>query len=130
MKMAFMLSNADNRHLNASDYLNVIAHGFPQDLATVSYIATVPWLLCIISIWTTKHYINIIFFAYSCIIAPIMTIILISDCILYDFWQFKLDATIFNYMGRSANITGNISTVFLVVTLLLATVVCGLMLFT
>ncbi len=130
MKMAFMLYNADNRHLNASDYLNVIAHGFPQDLATVSYIATVPWLLCIISIWTAKHYINIIFFAYSCIIAPIMTIILISDCILYDFWQFKLDATIFNYMGRSANITGNISTVFLVVTLLLATVVCGLMLFT
>ena len=119
MKVAFMLYNTDNNDVTFSDYIDVIANGFSQDLTTISYLAVFPWLVCVISIWTTDIWLNRTIYIYCCIICITLSFILVGDCILYSFWQFKLDATIFNYMDSTNNITANISTTMLVVSLIL-----------
>lgn len=129
MKVAFMLYNADNNDLTFSDYIDVIANGFSQDLTTISYLAIFPWLICVISIWVTKRWLNRAVFIYCCIFCVILSFILIGDCILYSFWQFKLDATIFNYLDSTNNITANISTTLLVVSLILVGVLSAALLF-
>ncbi len=129
MKVAFMVYNTDGRLITANDYFNVLANGLTQDLSTTSYLALLPWLLSIVSVWTTSRKLNMVVFAYCCIIAPVLSAILISDCILYDFWQFKIDFSIFNYMGRSSNVTGNTSTLFLVVAVVIMVALSAAMLF-
>lgn len=129
MKVAFMMYNADGRALSLGDYASVWAHGLTQDLSTTSYLAAPLLLVCIISVWTASRRLNTAAFVYCCVIAPVLALILVSDCILYDFWQFKIDFTIFNYMGHSSNVTGNITTGFLIVAIVVVAALAGAILF-
>ena len=115
MKVVFMLYNHDSGTFGFADIFSVIFHGLPQDLTTAGYYSIFPWLMCFISIWTTRRWLNKSLSIYSWFIAILLSLILVADCGLYSFWQFKLDATIYNYLDSPKDIVASVSTIYVII---------------
>ena len=113
MKIVFYVYNSPHSSFRIADIIAVIAHGLPQDLSTVSYLAVLPWAVCVTTIWFQKKWLSALLNIYYYIISPLLVLILIGDCVLYKFWQFKIDATIFNYLDSPKDIVVNVSGLFL-----------------
>lgn len=118
-KIVFVLYNSDNQQTTFGDAIDIIVHGFLQDLATACYLAIVPWVASVVSIWVNRRWLIRATNIYYGLIALPLSLILVGDCILYSFWQFKLDATIFNYLDNLNNVTANISVLMLVLALVI-----------
>ncbi len=118
MKVVFMLYKAAGLSFAAADVFGVIIHGLPLVLTSVSYLSILRWLAMAVSLWYTGPWLRRILNIYACIVASLLAIILVVDCVLYDFWDFKIDATIFNYMDNPRFVLANVSWWFVLVGLL------------
>ena len=114
MKVVFMLYNSAANAFALGDVFSVLWHGLPLDLSTTSYLTVLPWLFSMLGEkWRkplTKY--------YCILIAPLLALILVADTVLYEFWQFKLDATIFNYIGNPTEALASVSAWFVILALL------------
>lgn len=115
MKPLFMLYNHEGYSVSFADVWSVVWHGFPLDLSTSGYLMAFPLLLmllsCVVRIPGQKY----VLATYYGLTALLVAIILMTDCALYPFWQFKLDATVFTYMHSIHTITANVSLWFMVI---------------
>ena len=118
MKVVFMLYNAKGNDFGVTDIFAVLWHGLPLDLSTTSYLTSVPLLVCILSLWLSGKWPRLTTKIYSCIIAPLLSLILVADTVLYRFWQFKLDATIFNYIDSPKEAVASVSVWFVLIAIL------------
>lgn len=118
MKPVFMLYNHNEFAANVKDYFEVITHGLPLDLSTAGYLTTFPLLVILFSTWLKIPHQNYILHIYYGITAFLLSIILCVDCALYSFWQFKLDATVFNYINSPKDMLASVSVGFLVLAFL------------
>ncbi|NDV65085.1 LTA synthase family protein [Bacteroides sp. 224] len=84
-----------------SDYLHVIWNGLPLDFAVAGYFTAIPGLLLIAGLWIFPHIIKPIFKGYFAVISLILSVIFITDLILYEYWGFRLDSTPFFYFFSS-----------------------------
>lgn len=87
-------------------------HGFWLDVATTGYILLPIWLFLLITVWIGKSYPRLrkwILFVYLVIIALLTSAIIVGDTMLYPYWLFKIDATIFNYLGQPEGITNSVT---------------------
>ena len=84
-----------------TDYLDVIRHGLPLDLATAAYFTIIPGLLIIASLWIVPAVVNAAFKCYYAIISFFLSVIFICDFVLYEHWGFRLDSTPFFYFFSS-----------------------------
>ena len=89
-----MLYNAKGNDFGVTDIFAVLWHGLPLDLSTTSYLTSIPLLVSILSLWMSGKWPRLTTKIYCCIIAPLLSLILVADTVLYRFWQFKLDALI------------------------------------
>lgn len=129
MKVVFMLYNAEESGFGVADIGAVLLHGFPLDLSTSLYLLILPWAVCVASIWIKGRWPERVLIVYGWVIAVLLALILVGDCALYEYWQFKLDATIFNYITSPSSIVASVSGLFLFVGILavaLLTAVIGL----
>ncbi len=99
-KPIFMLCNASGDEVVLSDYLQVMAHGFAMDLSTAAYFVVLPLLTAVVACWLCLQgkVLNVCFYIYFGIVAIVCATGLVIDCVLYGFWEFKLDATVLNYI--------------------------------
>jgi phosphoglycerol transferase MdoB-like AlkP superfamily enzyme len=118
MKPVFMLYNHSEYAANFKDYFEVITHGLPLDLSTAGYLTALPLLITLLSTWLTIPFQNRILQIYYGITALLLSIILCTDCALYSFWQFKLDATVFNYINSPKDMIASVSIGYLLLGLL------------
>lgn len=83
-----------------SDIFQVLYHGLPLDLSMSGYLTAIPALLLIASIWIKPKVIGNIFNVYFGIILSIIAIISIVDLVVYPYWGFHFDSTVFLYLQK------------------------------
>lgn len=130
MKIVFMLYNRNDAGFAFGDVMEVIAHGAPLDLTTTAYLCIWPWLLCVLSVWTSGNWTRKAFRIYAWVVGIVMAIFLVTDCVLYNFWQYKIDATILVYIDRPADVLASISALYAVGGVLLIAVLAAIIVFT
>lgn len=100
-KPLFILFNEPkSRNIVPADYLAVLFHGLPLDLATAAYITALPWITVLIGVWLPAHNLRKAHFLYTGILSVLLALIFTADTCLYSFWDFKLDGTVFNYLDH------------------------------
>ena len=120
-KVVFMLYNADSQSFSGGDIADVIAHGISLDLSTALYVIAVPFLICVVSIFSGPiRLLRLLLNGYYVLIAVTMSTVFVADTSLYKFWHFKLDASCLQYLETPTEAMASVSTGYLVVRLLAA----------
>ena len=100
-KVAFTLIHSSlGGGVSASDVYQVLYHGLPLDLSMSGYFTAIPALILILSIWFDPKYVARIFNVYFIIVLSIIAIITVADIVLYPYWGFHFDSTVFLYLQK------------------------------
>ena len=109
-KLVFMLCNQEGHQFAVGDIVDVIAHGLTLDLSTALYFLILPFLLMLVSLyWCKKQVLTSILSVYNLIIAIAFTLAFVADTSLYEFWQFKLDASCLQYLETPTEAMASVS---------------------
>ena len=115
-KPVFMLYNEmAEKGAGTGDMLQVILHGASLDATTAGYFTALPFLLAMISIWTSKFPFKKLLLPYYIITSLIIAVIFVVDMGLYPFWGFKLDASIFLYLDSPKEAMASVSLGFILI---------------
>lgn len=118
-KPLFMLYNGSiEKGFGFADYMQVMVHGASLDAATAGYLTAFPFLLVLISIWFRKFPLKKILYGYYILAAALISIIFVVDMVLYTFWGFKLDASVFLYIDSPKEALASVSVGFILLRVL------------
>ena len=102
-KPLFMLYNADiDPTVSVSDYLAVMWHGLPLDVTTSAYTLVLPWLLLLVAKLVPRFPLRPLLRSYYALVSLLQALIFVADTVMYSFWHFKLDSTVFLYTDKPA----------------------------
>ena len=105
--------------LTIGDMAQVIIHGLGLDLSTTGYLSAIPFLVVWAGMWLPHLNHKTVLAPYFILVSLLISLICVGDTSLYAFWQFKLDATIFNYLDAPKQALASVSTFYIVIRLLL-----------
>ncbi|MBO4315534.1 MAG: LTA synthase family protein, partial [Prevotella sp.] len=114
-KVVFMACNHEGQDFTIGDVINVILHGLSLDLSTALYLLIVPFLLTFICIWMNLP--NGLFRGYYAIVSIILALAFVTDTSLYEFWQFKLDASCLHYLETPTDAMASVTKSYLLIRL-------------
>ena len=109
-----------------SDLTKIYYHGLPLDLATAGYLTIIPFLIIWIYLVFPKLNPRKILMGYDGIIALLLSIITLADASLYEFWEFKLDATVFLYLDDPKNAFASVSLAYIAIRVLAIIILAGI----
>lgn len=113
-KLLFMGYNHSAEEWGVGDIIAVVRHGLPMDLSTSAYLTAIPWLLCLVAVWWRRLPLRGLLIAYFAIISILLAFILLGDTLLYEYWKFKLDASIFSYVGATRGAVQSVSMAYVI----------------
>ena len=114
-KPVFMLYNSASHPFTVGDVSAVIAHGLTLDLSTALYFLILPFLLVMVSIfWTNQKLLHAILKVYWAVVSCAFALAFVADTCLYEFWQFKLDASCLQYLESPSEAMASVSTGYLI----------------
>ncbi len=114
-KVAFLWYNHAVEAFSITDTWQVIWHGLTMDLSTAAYLTAIPWLCCLVSLWWGKMPLRRLLLPYYIVVCTLVSAIVVGDTVMYGFWKFKLDSTIFPYLRHAEGATNSVSPWFIVV---------------
>lgn len=123
-KPLFMLFNHeywDNPSL--SDVWGVIKAGIRLDLSTSAYLLLIPLLVCLISLFWEEFRMRKYMRFYYVPIAVLLSVIFISDTVLYSFWGSKLDASELMYVHDPVGMLSSLSLTYTILAIAAVAVV-------
>lgn len=91
------------------DFAAIYYHGFALDVATAGYLTVLPWLLLLAHLIFPAFNPRRIIIAYDACIATLLAVATLADASLYEFWEFKLDSTVFFYLNDPKNAFASVS---------------------
>lgn len=121
-KILFMLFNHSGHDFSLKDVVQVVWHGKSLDFSTSLYLFTVPFLLTIVSLWIRMP--KWVYRIWYVVLAILLPLAFVADTSLYEFWQFKLDASCLSYLETPTEAMASVSIGYLIVRLL-CLVLCG-----
>lgn len=125
-KPLFMLYNQGiDRSVGVADYMSVMWHGIPLDMTMCGYLLIIPLIILTVSMYVGMN-LRKWLSPYFIVVAVILGIIFVADTVMYSFWQFKLDTTVFLYTDKPADAVASVSTMFVIVALLAGLVAIAL----
>ena len=110
-KLVFMACYAGIYPFKAGDVLDVVVHGLTLDLSTALYVLIIPFLVAIVSIWVNVP--RWVLKVYFIVIAIALSLFFVADISLYEFWQFKLDASCIDYLETPTEAMASVSASYL-----------------
>ena len=122
-KVGFMLYQHGGHNFTFTDMLQVIGHGLSLDLSTSLYIIAVPFLLVAASLWLRIP--KWCFRIYYSFAAVLLSLAFVADTSLYEFWQFKLDASCLSYLETPTEAMASVSTGYILLRLLCLMILVG-----
>ena len=122
-KVGFMLYQHGGHNFTFTDMLQVIGHGLSLDLSTSLYIIAAPFLLVAVSLWLRIP--KWCFRIYYVIAAVLLSLAFVADTSLYEFWQFKLDASCLSYLETPTEAMASVSTGYILLRLLCLMILVG-----
>ncbi len=109
-KIAFMWYNAGGHDFSSSDITLVLWHGLTLDLSTALYILLIPFLAVVVSIFLgSAKWLRVLLKSYFAMIALALALAFVTDTCLYEFWQFKLDASCLQYLETPTEAMASVS---------------------
>lgn len=100
-KTAFTLIHASiDGNLTFKDVFDVLYHGLPLDLSISAYFTALPALILIASVWVRRGVICRIYNVYFMLFLSIIAIIGVVDIVVYPFWGFHFDSSVFLYLQK------------------------------
>ncbi|WP_108821659.1 LTA synthase family protein [Dysgonomonas sp. Marseille-P4361] len=100
-KTAFTLIHASiDGNLTIKDVFDVLYHGLPLDLSISAYLTALPALILIASVWVRRGVICRIYNVYFMLFLTIIAIIGVVDIVVYPFWGFHFDSSVFLYLQK------------------------------
>lgn len=112
-KVGFMLYNHASDTFGAADVAQVWWAGLAMDASTAGYLLILPWLVALIAVWWPKLAVRRVLRPYFIIVGFLLTLILAADIVLYEYWQYKLDASVLNYLNLNNGAAESVSVWFL-----------------
>ena len=122
-KVGFMLYQHGGHNFTFTDMLQVIGHGLSLDLSTSLYIIAVPFLLVAASLWLRIP--KWCFRIYYSFAAVLLSLAFVADTSLYEFWQFKLDASCLSYLETPTEAMASVSIGYILLRLLCLMILVG-----
>ncbi|NDW08854.1 LTA synthase family protein [Dysgonomonas sp. 520] len=108
-KVVFLVFHWQQSSLTgAGDWFSVMWKGLPMDFSTGGYLVLIPLIILVISLFTVKH-LKQILNVYFMIVSALVSIIFLSDVVLYSYWGFRIDSTVFAYITSPAEVVASIS---------------------
>lgn len=94
-KLTFLLSNLkEYPGLSLGDVFRIFGHGLSMDCAVAAYLTLLPGLIIIAMLgFGSKGVPSRLLNGYYIAVSLIVSLIVITDDLLYSFWNFKLDST-------------------------------------
>ena len=118
-KPLFMLYNLDvATNVGIGDYFMVMFHGLQLDITVTSYCMVLPTIVVLLSFFK-KVPVRKILVAYYFILMLIIATIFVADAVLYHFWGFKLNSSVFMYTDRPSDALASVSVWFVIFRVLL-----------
>lgn len=115
-KLGFMLCNITAHPFSVGDIFQVVWHGLSLDLSMGLYFVIIPLLIVLFSIWIPNQQINRrVLRCYFALISVAFSLIFVADTSLYEFWQFKLEASCLQYLETPVEAMASVSTMYLVI---------------
>lgn len=86
-----------------SDWMRVVKHGLPLDLSIAGYLTALPGLLLLASVWLGARITRKTATVYFSLVSIVLSLIWVSDIVLYGYWGFRLDTTPLFYLNSPKN---------------------------
>ena len=110
MKLVFLMYNHSATDFSFTDVLQVLRHGLIMDCSVAGYLIALPLLATMISVWLPSYkWWRPALLLYTSLIGFALSMIFVSDCALYPFWQFKLDAMALSYLDSPKSAISSVS---------------------
>ena len=122
-KIGFMYYHHGIHDFTLSDILLVIGHGLSLDLSTSLYLLIIPFLLVTASLWVRIP--KWVFRGYDILAAILLALAFVADTSLYEFWQFKLDASCLQYLETPTEAMASVSMGYILLRLLSVILLIG-----
>lgn len=86
--------------LSIGDFFQCLYHGLPLDLSMSGYLTALPALILIASIWLHPKVTAGVYNVYFMAIFILIAIIGVADIVVYPFWGFHFDSSVFLYLQK------------------------------
>ena len=114
-KVTFMLYYVKEQAYTAGDVFDVLRHGLSLDLSMGLYLISVPFLCIGVSIWFPHEKVfRYILRTFYVLIAMALALAFVADTSLYEFWQFKLDASCLQYLETPTEAMASVSVGYMI----------------
>ena len=115
-KPTFGLYNrvVNTENLTAGDIRQVYSHGFVSDLIIASYLTALPLLVSGLHTLLPCFNAGTVLLIYNIIISITVSLICVSDTLLYRFWGYKLDSSAFVYLRSLKGTFASVSTGYII----------------
>ena len=113
-KLIFMGYNVGSESLSLADIMAVVAHGLSLDLSTAIYLILLPIVVAMLYVWIGRwHWWSVVLRVYYAIISLMVVLALLADCCLYEFWGFKLNSSVMQYLDSPQGLADSVSAWYL-----------------
>ena len=111
----FMLYNkrSSSRPIRPIDVMAIYRHGLRGDTTVACYLTSLPLLILWGSALIPSFSPMPLLVVYSCVTAVAYAAIIVGDTALYDFWHFKIDASVLSYLKSPRAAAASVSAVYL-----------------
>ena len=134
-KPCFMLYQAPAQQFTGSDVISVVGHGLSLDLSTSLYFILLPYLIVLlsrlVSLLPKKGQIGcfrlfrIILRCYFALASVLVAVAIVVDTSLYEFWGFKLDASVLQFLDGTGHALTSVSAGFVALRIAAILVIAG-----
>lgn len=105
-------SNAQK--LSFGDIRDIYTHGIVSDYIIAAYLSAIPLLIGTVYTLLPIFNVHTVLAVYNGIISLAIALIIVSDTILYGYWQYKLDSSVFVYLKSPKGAFASVSTLYLI----------------
>ena len=113
-RVGFMLYNRHIETFSFFDVLHVLRTGLlSHDIFIVALLLVVPWLAALVAVRRKGFPLRAILTPYYILMGVAVSLIIVADIVMYEFWQFKLSAVVLSYAASPEGVTNSVSVWFL-----------------
>ncbi|MDR0581470.1 MAG: sulfatase-like hydrolase/transferase [Prevotellaceae bacterium] len=86
--------------ISLTGLLAILCHGFAMDMSMSGYLAILPGLVLIASVWLRPKALAWVFNIYFPVVFFLIAVVTVTDIILYPHWGFHFDSMVFLYLRQ------------------------------
>lgn len=109
-RIIFLVVNFSGaKAISLSDYPRMVLYGLHMDMSMVGYLTVISGLFFIVSSWIAPKYTNRIAMWLMVVLLTLVSMVVISDSVLFRYWGFRMDATPLMYLKNPSEVYATMS---------------------